>query len=247
MPQLACLNPRAPSGPGPVLRVLLRISARSNVWPGRWMLHVSRAAAMYRDSEIGVFFHHGVLARSAFPLRLAQIVSALFSLAYAALVTRFLLIYVQAGPSPFSGWVSADRGRRLPPAPRLGRRRARCGGAPCRVGRPDRDGSVRGRAMEPRDVAARRRATEARGRVREARHVMPWSHPRPSRICRNGSASCRPSSLPWKRPIEPLSRASAITLPRSWRGPAIRLYGRGRWAPRSRDVLAASCASFRSC
>jgi putative effector of murein hydrolase LrgA (UPF0299 family) len=61
---------------------------------------------MYRDSEIGVVFHHGVLSRSAFPLRLAQVVSVLFSLVYAALVTRFLLVYVQAGPSPFAQWVA---------------------------------------------------------------------------------------------------------------------------------------------
>src|SRR5450432_329752 len=61
---------------------------------------------MYRDSEIGVVFHHGVLSRSAFPLRLAQLVSFLFSLVYGLLVTRFLLVYVQAGPSPFVLWVT---------------------------------------------------------------------------------------------------------------------------------------------
>jgi uncharacterized protein YggT (Ycf19 family) len=58
-------------------------------------------ASMYRDSEIGVVFHHGVLSRSAFPLRLAQALSVLFSLVYGVLVARFLLEYVQAGPSPF--------------------------------------------------------------------------------------------------------------------------------------------------
>jgi uncharacterized protein YggT (Ycf19 family) len=61
---------------------------------------------MYRDSEIGVVFHHGVLSRSAFPLRLAQIVSALFSLVYGALVARFLFEYVQPAPSPFVRWVA---------------------------------------------------------------------------------------------------------------------------------------------
>ncbi|MGO8992720.1 MAG: hypothetical protein ACLQVI_05295 [Polyangiaceae bacterium] len=60
---------------------------------------------MYRDSEIGVIFHHGVLSRSAFPLRLAQGVSFLFSLVYAALATRFLLEYVQAPASRFGYWV----------------------------------------------------------------------------------------------------------------------------------------------
>ena len=61
---------------------------------------------MYRDSEIGVFFHHGVLARSALPIRLAQLVSALFSIAYAVLGARFLLVYVQARPTPFGAWIA---------------------------------------------------------------------------------------------------------------------------------------------
>lgn len=61
---------------------------------------------MYRDSEIGVVFHHGVLSRSAFPLRLAQGVSFLFSLVYALLTARFLLVYVQAPPSKFAYWVA---------------------------------------------------------------------------------------------------------------------------------------------
>jgi len=61
---------------------------------------------MYRDSEIGVVFHHGVLSRSAFPLRLAQVLSVLFSLVYGILAARFLLEYVQAGPSPFVGAVA---------------------------------------------------------------------------------------------------------------------------------------------
>jgi uncharacterized protein YggT (Ycf19 family) len=60
---------------------------------------------MYRDSEIGVVFHHGVLSRSAFALRLAQLVSALFVLVYGVLVARFLLVYVQAAQSPFVYWV----------------------------------------------------------------------------------------------------------------------------------------------
>ena len=61
---------------------------------------------MYRDSEIGVFFHHGVLARSAFPLRVAQAVNVLFALAYGALMARFLLVYVQARPSPVGQWIA---------------------------------------------------------------------------------------------------------------------------------------------
>jgi len=56
---------------------------------------------MYRDSEIGVIFHHGVLARSAVPLRAAQVARVPFAVVYAVLATRFVLEYVQAGPSAF--------------------------------------------------------------------------------------------------------------------------------------------------
>jgi uncharacterized protein YggT (Ycf19 family) len=61
---------------------------------------------MYRDSEIGVVFHHGVLSRSAFPLRVAQLLNVLFALAYGALATRFLLHYVQVSSSPFVAWLA---------------------------------------------------------------------------------------------------------------------------------------------
>jgi hypothetical protein len=60
---------------------------------------------MYRDSEIGVIFHHGVLSRSALSVRVAQLVSFLFALVYGLLVARFLFVYVQASPSPFVLWV----------------------------------------------------------------------------------------------------------------------------------------------
>jgi uncharacterized protein YggT (Ycf19 family) len=60
---------------------------------------------MYRDSEIGVVFHHGVLSRSTFPVRVAQLLSILFAVVYAALGARFLLRYVQAPSSPFVLWV----------------------------------------------------------------------------------------------------------------------------------------------
>ena len=60
---------------------------------------------MYRDSEIGVVFHHGVLSRSAFPLRLAQLVSLVFALVYAALITRFVLLYAAAPASQFMYWL----------------------------------------------------------------------------------------------------------------------------------------------
>jgi uncharacterized protein YggT (Ycf19 family) len=60
---------------------------------------------MYRDQELGVVFHHGVLARSAVPLRVAQLVKIPFSVVYAVLAIRFLLEYVQAGPSAFALWV----------------------------------------------------------------------------------------------------------------------------------------------
>jgi hypothetical protein len=61
---------------------------------------------MYRDQELGVVFHHGVLARHAFPLRLAQWVNVLFSAAEGLLFIRFLLIYVQAGASSFTRGVA---------------------------------------------------------------------------------------------------------------------------------------------
>jgi hypothetical protein len=60
---------------------------------------------MYRDSEIGLVFHHGVLARSAFLLRLIQLLSLAFSFAYALLVARFVFEYVKAPPLPFVQWV----------------------------------------------------------------------------------------------------------------------------------------------
>jgi len=62
--------------------------------------------SMYRDSDLGVVFHHGVLARHAFPLRVAQGLNVLFTAVYAVLATRFLLVYVQAAPSPFEHWVA---------------------------------------------------------------------------------------------------------------------------------------------
>jgi uncharacterized protein YggT (Ycf19 family) len=61
---------------------------------------------MYKDHELGVVFHHGVLARHPFPLRLAQVLNVLFTAVYALLATRFLLVYVQAAPSPFAYWVA---------------------------------------------------------------------------------------------------------------------------------------------
>ena len=61
---------------------------------------------MYRDSEIGVVFHHGVLTRSAVPLRLIQLLNVVFTLVYALLTTRFLLDYVSAPPVPFVEWIA---------------------------------------------------------------------------------------------------------------------------------------------
>ncbi len=60
---------------------------------------------MYRDSEIGVVFHHGVLSRSPSAMRLTQLATVLFSIVYALLATRFLLEYVRAPASPFVAWV----------------------------------------------------------------------------------------------------------------------------------------------
>ncbi|HEY2517163.1 MAG TPA: hypothetical protein VGI39_40095 [Polyangiaceae bacterium] len=60
---------------------------------------------MYRDSEIGVVFHHGVLTRSVFVLRLIQLLTLVFSAAYALLITRFLVEYVAAPAVPFVEWI----------------------------------------------------------------------------------------------------------------------------------------------
>jgi uncharacterized protein YggT (Ycf19 family) len=65
-----------------------------------------RVSPMYRDQELGVVFHHGVLARSAVPLRAVQVVRVPFAVVYAVLATRFVLEYVQAGPSQFVQWVA---------------------------------------------------------------------------------------------------------------------------------------------
>jgi hypothetical protein len=83
------------------MRGALDFSAHG-VWPKKWKIEPeAEVAAMYRDSEIGVVFHHGVLSHSAVPLRVAQGLSVLFSLVYGVLAARFLLEYVQASPSPF--------------------------------------------------------------------------------------------------------------------------------------------------
>ena len=51
---------------------------------------------MFRDSETGLVFHRGYIARSAFVVRLIQVVNFLFGLLYALLATRFFLEYIQA-------------------------------------------------------------------------------------------------------------------------------------------------------
>ena len=61
---------------------------------------------MYRDQELGLVFHHGVLARSAVPLRAAQVARVPFAVVYAVLATRFVLEYVQASPSAFTQWIA---------------------------------------------------------------------------------------------------------------------------------------------
>jgi hypothetical protein len=61
---------------------------------------------MYRDQELGLVFHQGVLARSEVPLRVAQLVRVPFSVVYTMLATRFVLEYVQAGSSGFTQWIA---------------------------------------------------------------------------------------------------------------------------------------------
>ena len=51
---------------------------------------------MYRDSETGVVFHHGMMTRSPIVPRLIQLVSFLFGILYVLLGIRFVLEYVSA-------------------------------------------------------------------------------------------------------------------------------------------------------
>ena len=60
---------------------------------------------MYQDRELGVVFHHGVLTRSVFVLRLIQLLTLAFSAAYALLLTRFVVEYTAAPPVPFVEWI----------------------------------------------------------------------------------------------------------------------------------------------
>ena len=56
---------------------------------------------MFRDSETGLVFHRGFIARSAFVVRLIQVVNFLFGVLYALFATRFVLEYIQARPVGF--------------------------------------------------------------------------------------------------------------------------------------------------
>jgi uncharacterized protein YggT (Ycf19 family) len=51
---------------------------------------------MYRDSETGVVFHHGMMTRSPLVPRIIQVVSFLFGILYLLLGIRFVLEYVSA-------------------------------------------------------------------------------------------------------------------------------------------------------
>ncbi len=61
---------------------------------------------MYRDSEAGLAFHHGQIARHPLLLRLAQIVNGLFGILYVLLAIRFVLAYVEAHEVPFVVWIN---------------------------------------------------------------------------------------------------------------------------------------------
>jgi len=51
---------------------------------------------MFRDSETGLVFHRGYIARSMVVVRLIQVVNFLFGVLYALFATRFVLEYIQA-------------------------------------------------------------------------------------------------------------------------------------------------------
>lgn len=60
---------------------------------------------MYRDSEFGLAFHGGHIARHPFLLRLVQLVNFLFGVLYALFAVRFAIVYVQAREVPFVVWI----------------------------------------------------------------------------------------------------------------------------------------------
>jgi uncharacterized protein YggT (Ycf19 family) len=60
---------------------------------------------MYRDSEFGLAFHDGHIARHPFLLRLAQLVNGLFGVLYALLAIRFVIAYVEAREVPFVAFI----------------------------------------------------------------------------------------------------------------------------------------------
>jgi len=57
---------------------------------------------MFRDSETGLVFHRGYIARSMFVVRLIQVVNFLFGVLYTLFATRFILEYIQARPVRFT-------------------------------------------------------------------------------------------------------------------------------------------------
>jgi uncharacterized protein YggT (Ycf19 family) len=61
---------------------------------------------MYRDSETGLVFHHGVIARHPFAVRAAQVVNFIFGVLYVLLLTRLVLAYVEARTVPFVQWLN---------------------------------------------------------------------------------------------------------------------------------------------
>jgi uncharacterized protein YggT (Ycf19 family) len=65
---------------------------------------------MYRDSETGLVFHHGVIARHPFAVRAAQAVNVLFGVLYVLLLGRLVLAYVEARPVPFVAWLNSVTG-----------------------------------------------------------------------------------------------------------------------------------------
>lgn len=50
---------------------------------------------MYRDSETGIVFHKGFFARSMIAMRLVQLFTLIFKLAYVLFVARFAIEYLQ--------------------------------------------------------------------------------------------------------------------------------------------------------
>jgi len=120
---------------------------------------------MYRDSELGVVFHNGVLTRSVFALRVIQLVSLAFCLVYALLAARFLFVYTAAPAVPFVQFVSEWTDKVYQPLLAVFGNGHDPRRAPARLGARGRVRGVRRGPRGHRGLAPARRAPPRRSRL----------------------------------------------------------------------------------